>query len=128
MRKRERDSMPDDTLMRIFGSATVGSIEWVAVFSFIAFALVYFLAPVAGYQAQKRGLLLASLYLLVGYGLLALLQITILYLVYLAGPRGSGSGTMNFVTIVTIVKLMVFLAAQGMFVLGLQGLKRGSPT
>ena len=118
--------MPDDFFLRLVGNVSSAGIEWFAVFSFIAYAVVYFLAPVVGYQAEKRGLLLASLYLLVGYGLLILLQLLIQYLMYLVSSRGNSTATPNLVTVFAIFKLIVFLAAQGAFVLGLQGLKGGS--
>ena len=119
--------MPDNFL-RLFGSASGAAIEWFAVFSFVAYALVYFLAPVLGYQSQNRGLLLASLYLLVGYGLLVFLQLLIQYFMVLVSSNGPSTerAALHLVYIFAIFKLLLFLAAQGAFVLGLQGLRRGS--
>ena len=119
--------MPEDYFVRLFGTTSAAAVEWFAVFSFIAFAVVYFLAPVLGYQSQKRSFLLASLYLLIGYGLLALLQLLIQYFMVLVSSNGPSTGraAVHLLYIFAILKLLAFLAAQGAFVFGLQRLSRG---
>jgi hypothetical protein len=107
----------------MFNSPT--TLEWFAVFSFVAFAVVYFLVPAMGYQREDRGMLLASLYSLLGYGVLTLLQLGIQYLAFLVSDgRSGGSGMIHVGYIFGGIKLVVFLVSQGLFVLGLKGLKR----
>ena len=99
-------------------------VEWAAVFSFLAISFIYFLAPVLGYPAEQRGLILISLYLLVAYGVLVLAQLLMTYFLYLTGAAARAN--FNFAFIFGILKLLVFLASQGVFVFGLQGMRRSS--
>jgi hypothetical protein len=114
----------DDYLLRVIGNGTGATLEWFAVFCFVAFGVVYFLAPVLGYQRAGRTMLLAALCGLVGYGLLVLLQLLIQYIIFLDGSSGSGKAVIHLTYIFGILKLVVFLASQGAFVVGLQGLRR----
>jgi hypothetical protein len=104
----------------------LGGLDLFVILSFIAFALVYFLAPVLGYPAERRGTILISLYLLLGYGLLDLLQLAIEYLLFLSNSNGDRSvrSAIHFGFIFGIFKLVLFLGAQGAFIFGLQQLRR----
>jgi hypothetical protein len=107
--------MPFDDLLSRFPINGL-SLEWIAVFSFIAFAVIYFLAPVLGYAGEHRGMLLVSLYALLGYGLLALLQIILLYLIYLGSSNNMNSAPRlmsNLNTIFAILKLLLLVGSQG---------------
>ena len=113
--------------LQAFSEATGSGLEWVVVFSFVAFAFVYFLAPVLGYAAESRGMVMMALYGLIAYGALVLLQTLIAYLIYLVSSdsgTGGPKALLHFGFIFGILKLAVFLASEGLFVLGLQKLKR----
>ncbi len=115
--------------MRLLGGAANESIDFVAVFAFVAFAVVYFLAPVLGYAADSRGTLLMSLYALIGYGVLVLLQAVLVYFIYVVSSNNSDTGpkaVIHFNFIFAILKIVVFLASMGAFAFGLQKLRRGS--
>jgi hypothetical protein len=127
----EEIKMPyDDMMYRVnTAAASLSGVEWFVVFSFVAFGIVYFLAPVLGYDGQHRGMLSFSLYLLLGYGVLALVQVVIAYLIYLGSSNSSttaAKAAVHLATIFAILKLIVFLAAQGCFILGIQGLRRNA--
>jgi hypothetical protein len=98
----------DDFFPRILGGV-IASVDWIVVFTFIAFATLYFLAPIAGYAAERRGMLLISLYLLLGYGLLVFLQLLIQYILYLSESSG-GRGAAHLAFIFAILRLLLFLS------------------
>ncbi|HVT82767.1 MAG TPA: hypothetical protein VHM90_19170 [Phycisphaerae bacterium] len=121
----------DEYMYRVGAAASSATLEYFVVISFIAFALVYFLAPVLGYDGQSRGMILTSMYILLGYGALVLLQMLINYLVYLANTNNVGGGMNNpsraaahFGFIFGILKMLLFVGAEGCFVFGLQSLRR----
>jgi hypothetical protein len=114
----------DDSLLRLFGSGVGGSLDIVVVLSFIAFSFIFFLAPVLGYPADRRGLVLIALYLLLGYGVLVLLQLLIQYLIYLSSSGGTGRSMIHLGYIFGILRLVLFLGSMATFVFGLQNLRR----
>jgi len=117
--------MPD--VLNHIAALSIGStLDFVVVFSFIAYGIVYFLAPALGYPAERRGILLLSLYALLAYGVLVLLQLIIAYILYLSESTGS-RGAINISYLLAILKLILFLASQAAFVFGLQSLKRNHP-
>jgi hypothetical protein len=120
--------MDEFTWMRLVGGMASGGIEWMAVLLFVAVAVLYFLAPVLGYRADRRGALGASLYLLVGYAGLALMQLFVQYLQVLDKPtpglgRGSGESGVHILFAFAILKLLVFIIAMAMAAVGLQSLR-----
>jgi len=122
--------MPDEYLYRMAQTAGSTTLEYVVVISLIAFAMVYFLAPVLGYDGTSRGMIAISLYALLGYGLIVLLQLLINYLIYVANSSGNGmsQGSAKTMThlgfIFGILKMLLFLGAEGCFIFGLQSLRR----
>lgn len=120
-----------DELLYRMGSNAIGSgLDWIVAFSFVAFALVYFLAPVLGYDGSRRGLISASLYVLLGYGVVLLLQVIVSYLMFISRSNnnnnfgGPGTAPAHFNFLFSIVKIVVYLGAQGCFIFGLQSLRR----
>jgi hypothetical protein len=117
-----------------FGGITVwGALDWATVVLFVCIAMVYFLAPVLGYQPEKRSCLTISLYILVAY---AGLSVTFLFLQYMelldekaeAGilkSSGKDLGAIHIAFWFAILKMILFSLAMLMFVLGLQSM--GSP-
>jgi hypothetical protein len=114
----------EDYLMRITSAGSGATMEWFAVFTFLVFGVVFFLAPVLGYQREGRGMLLVSLVGLIGYGVLTLLQLGIQYIIFIDNSSGSGRAVIHVAYIFGALKLILFLASQAAFVLGLNGLKR----
>jgi hypothetical protein len=106
-----------------------GSVDWTVVFAFIAIAVIYVILPVLGYPPERRGLIIASLYLLIGYAGLSLLQFGILYLQMLnRGGRGGGdAAAQSIVFAFSVLKMLAFLVAMILFVVGLQSLRFGRP-
>jgi hypothetical protein len=60
------------------GGGPLGGVDWLTVLALLMVGLLYFLAPVFGYRTNNRGLLLASLWVLIGKMGLALLRVCIL--------------------------------------------------
>src|ERR1035437_1654040 len=103
-----------DELFRMMGPGAVG-LDWFVVFTFAVVAVVYFLAPVLGYPVEKRGMILISLYLLVGYGVVVLLHVGLQYLFYLGSSNTEPSikPAIHLGYLFGILKLVIFLASQG---------------
>jgi hypothetical protein len=118
--------MPD--FLRALSNASGTAPEWVVVFTFIAVTVFYFLAPVLGYQAASRGLLLIALYLLIAYGVLVLFEAILLYFCYLVMsiPDHISRVNINIGFLMGILRLTVFIASQVALVLGLRNLRRTS--
>jgi hypothetical protein len=103
-----------------FGSA----IDWAAVFAFFAVGTTYYLAPVLGYAPERRGTLGTSLYLLLAYAGLSVLQFGILYLQMLdKAGRKPDELVMLAMMGFGILKLLFFFLALLLYVLGLQSLR-----
>jgi predicted membrane channel-forming protein YqfA (hemolysin III family) len=112
-------------LSRGFPLLYAGPMEWVAIFLFVAIAVLYCLAPALGYRPERRGALAASLYLLVGYGAVTLVQFLLMYLQLLSRSSGDATGHMFF--LFQMLKVLLFLVAMILFAVGLQALRyRGS--
>jgi hypothetical protein len=111
--------------MRLYPGGFGSGIDWAAVFSFFTIAVVYLLIPVLGYPPERRGMIAASLYLLIGYAALSLLQFGMIYLQLLElSSRGGGrEPSMLSLFVFTILKMLVFLLAMVLFVVGLQALR-----
>ncbi len=117
--------MPD--VFSHIAALSVGStLDFVIIFCFIAYAVIYFLAPVLGYPADRRGLILMSLYALLAYGIVVLLQLIIAYILYLSESNNS-RGAINITYLFAILKFLLFLASMAAFTFGLQSLKRNHP-
>jgi hypothetical protein len=111
-----------------FGGSFGSALDWVSVFSFFVIGVVYLVVPVIGYRTDRRGLLIVSLYLLIAYAGLTLLQTLILY-VETAGssshPGRRDLGESIFLPLL-LLKMTLFVVSMLLFVLGLQSLRLGS--
>ena len=69
-----------------------GAIDGVAVFTFFAVAATYFLAPGHRLRAAARGTIGTSLYLLLAYAGLSVLQMAVLFVQVVEKGGGVGGG------------------------------------
>jgi hypothetical protein len=94
----------------------------------LAVAAVYFLAPVLGYRIGQRGLLLASLWVLIGKMGMGVLKVCIVAMEILDRPKaGVGSGpqtTENVIVLLSVFETGVFVLGIVLFVVGLSALRR----
>jgi hypothetical protein len=112
---------------RLFGgpfAGLFGAFDLVAMLAFVAFATVYVAAPALGYRADRRGLVGASLYILIGYGCLSVLQMGMLFVLTMDRPSSRSGETMAVIFFgFTVLKMMAFLLATLLFVIGIQMLR-----
>jgi len=114
-----------------FGSG----IDISALIAFLGFGIVYFLAPVVGYQPYRPGGLTLALYALIFYVGVALLQLVLQWVFLMSGMGGGRPGGMGgamfggnefgvyIMMLFAVVKLVLFLIAMTAFVSGLRGLR-----
>lgn len=110
-----------------FGSG----IDIAALIAFLAFAAVYFLAPVVGYEPYRPTGLTLALYAMIVYAGVALIQLVVQWLLMMDGPRpGFGGGMfgrnefgIHFLMLFAFVKILLFLIAMIAFVAGLRNLR-----
>ena len=122
-------------LMMLGLTGTFGSgIDISALLAFLGFSIVYFLAPVVGYQPYRPGGLTLALYALIFYVGVALLQLVLQWVFLMSGMGGGrpGMGGAMFggnefgvyiMMLFAVVKLVLFLIAMTAFVSGLRGLR-----
>jgi hypothetical protein len=119
----------DEFFLRLFSASIGGGIDWAAVFAFIAAAVFYFLAPVIGYRIDRRGPLAVSMYLLIGYAGLALIQVFVQYTSTLGqGAAMRGDSNLHLFFAFVMLKMIAFIAAMILLVVGLQTLRLRIPT
>jgi hypothetical protein len=111
-----------------FGSG----IDIAALIAFLAFAAVYFLAPVVGYEPYRPAGLTMALYAMIVYAGISLIQLVVQWLLMLDGPRpvfggGGGFGRNEFgihiMLLFGFIKVLLFLIAMIAFVAGLRNLR-----
>jgi|SRR5262245_22453769 len=111
----------------LFGGLFGGAIDTAAMLLFVCVGVLFFLAPVLGYRSDRRGALAASMYLLVTYAAVALIQMFIMYLQVFDRTSRSGvdpdRSTGHIFFIFAIIKLLLFVISMAMFIGGLQGLR-----
>jgi hypothetical protein len=119
-------------VMQVVRQLFGGTIDFVAVLLFIAIGIVYFLTPVVGYRADRRGGMTMALWLLVAFGGVAFIELVVNFILVLEGDgpvradrmvKGSGDIGLYLIFMFGIVKVGLFVLAMGMFVNGLKGLR-----
>ena len=122
--------MDEFTWLRLFGAGLGGGVDWAAVFAFVAAAVFYFLAPVIGYRIDRRGPLAVSMYLLIAYAGLALIQVFVQYTATLdhGAPSMRGESGLHLFFAFVMLKMIAFIAAMILLVVGLQALRLRIPT
>jgi hypothetical protein len=125
--------MDEMMFFRLFGGSLFGSaIDLTAVLAFLGFAVIYVIAPVLGYQEDRRGGILGALYLLFFYAALSLIQLLVQWVVLLDGSLGpgmlaqGGPGGAHLLILFSVLKLVMFLAALLVFLNGLRALRLGA--
>jgi hypothetical protein len=114
------------------GSGFLSGVDWVTLVALLAVGLLYFLAPVLGYRPGQRGLLLASLWVLIGKMGMGVLKVCIVALEILDRPGkitapAGGSGSKAPETLFILMSVFesgLFVLGIVLFVIGLTALRR----
>lgn len=122
--------------LMMLGLTGLGSgIDLSALIAFLGFAIVYFLAPVVGYQPYRPAGLSVALYALIVYVGVALLQLVVQYVLLLISRPGGRPGAFGggmpggnefsgyLLLAFAVVKIVLFLIAMISFVAGLRNLR-----
>src|SRR5262249_29271341 len=129
--KNRRCPMDELMWLRMFGGSFGGSgFDVTALIAFIAFAVIYLVAPVIGYRPKRPASMLAALYILLVYGAISVMQMLLQWFHLL--DRGGrmferGNGEAHILFGFAILKIVVFLAALLAFVIGLGSLRLQEP-
>lgn len=124
--------MEEMMMLRLFGGSFGSGIDWVAVLAFLVIAVVYWLTPILGCRFHRAGAIAASLYLLIGYAGVSLLQFIVQFFQILdrsGGRMGMGrdEASLHLFFGFAFLKTLLFVIALVMFVLGLQSLRIRRP-
>jgi hypothetical protein len=119
--------MDELMLLRMFGGGFGSGVDLAAVLAFVVFAVVAFLAPVIGYEPRRTAAIPASLFLLMAYVAVSIIQLLIQWTQLLdGGGRGFGRGGemgLHLMFGFAIIKMMLFLAAMLAFAIGVLNLR-----
>ena len=113
--------------LRLFGGGVGSGVDVAIVVAFVAFAVLYFLVPVVGYQQERPAGLLASLYFLTADVGVMVIQTMVQWMQVLSGP-GAGNwmqgetGTHVMFTF-AFLKVALFLVAMITLTSGLRSLR-----
>lgn len=123
--------MEEMMMFRMLGAGSLfGGIDWVAVLAFLVIAVVYWLTPILGCRFHRPGNVAASLYLLIGYAGVSLLQFIVQFFQLLERSgrgMGGGEGSLHLFFGFSFLKTLLFVIALIMFVIGLQSLRIRRP-
>ena len=126
----------DELYYRMILSGGIGltGLDWTALLALLIIGIVYLAAPALGYAPYQRGLLLASMWVLIGKMALAVLKMAILYFSAMESRTSGGGGTTtpksmgDLPTVIMLFSLLeagLFILALILFVAGLSALRRG---
>ena len=116
----------DDLMLRMSGGFS-GSFDLTAFIAFIAYGVVYFLAPVLGYDGYRRSAMAMAMYLMVGYGGASLIQLLVQWAQMLDRDGPGAFGLVRIMIGFAVLKLILFLASMVAFIAGLQALRLRRP-
>lgn len=123
--------MDEMMMLRMMGAGGLfGGIDWIAVLAFLVIAVVYWLTPILGCRFHKPGNIAASMYLLIGYAGVSLLQFVVQFFQLLdrsGRGMGGGEGGLHLFFGFSFLKTLLFVIALLMFVIGLQSLRIRRP-
>jgi hypothetical protein len=121
--------MDEMALLRLFGGGFGSGLDLTALIAFIAFAVVYLIAPTIGYSSERPAGLIVSLYVLIGCAGLSLFQLFVQWVAVIAvvgglpGAFRGGESSVHFMFVFGALKLALFLVAMLAFVTGLRSLR-----
>jgi hypothetical protein len=109
------------------GSSSLFGLDVPTLLALLAVALVYFLAPCAGYRTSLRGALLGALWVLVGKVAAGMMRLAVLFYVLRDTKltmRTTSSDGETILMLFALLEAGLFLLAMILFVVGLAGLRR----
>jgi hypothetical protein len=121
--------MDELMMFRLFGGGFGSGVDLAAVLAFVVFAVVAFLSPVIGYESRRSGAIPASLFLLIGYVAISIIQLIFQWTQMLDGSgRGfgrGGGGEMGLHLMIgfAVFKMLLFVAAMLTFAIGVLSLR-----
>jgi hypothetical protein len=128
------------TLLRLSLTGFGTTFDVIALVVFVAFAVLYTIAPALGYDSTSRRTLVLGLYALVAFAAVTLVQMLLQYLQIAGliepgafgrgpGPLRNGEGQLSlpFFFGFAMMKMILFVAAMGALVVGLQRLRLRPP-
>lgn len=114
--------MDDMMWLRMFGGGLGTNVDLTVMLAFVAFGVVSFLAPVVGYRSGRSVGVTTSLFLLVGYVGVSVVQLIVEWLQLFANTRGGrmGPGENGFGILFpfALAKMALFFAAMLSFAIG----------
>jgi hypothetical protein len=123
-----------DYVFFVFGGGLT-AFDWTTMIALFVVALVYFVAPAIGYSSSGRGVIFASLWLLLAKFGLSLLKFALIFFEIIENKTsGSGSGSSSKFASEPALLMLFFLMESGLFVMamvlfvcGLGVLRRPAP-
>jgi hypothetical protein len=119
--------------LRMFGGLADSGLDLAVVIAFVAFAVLYFLVPVVGYEPERPVAMLTALYMLAASVGIAVLESTVQWVLVLARakaggmPGGGGDDwSTHLMFVFAVAKVALFLAAMLALITGLRSLRRDS--
>jgi hypothetical protein len=115
--------------LRMFGGGFGSGVDVAAVLAFVAFGIVSFLTPVLGYRPARSGGITASLYLLVGYVGMSIVQLLLFWSQYVNEMERSSSREETGILMILLfpmLKMVLFLVAMLCFAIGVTNLRLSS--
>jgi hypothetical protein len=109
-------------------SGSLTSFDWTTMLALFVVSVVYFVAPVIGYTSSGRGLIYASMWLLLAKFGVSLLKFALIFFEVVAN-KSSGSGTLptgelGLYVLFFLMESGLFVLAMVLFVCGLGALRR----
>jgi hypothetical protein len=118
--------MDDLMMLRMFGGGFGSGVDLAAVLAFVVFAVVAFLSPVIGYEPRRSAAIPASLFLLIGYVGVSVIQLVFQWTTLLDGRgfgRGGGDMGVHLLLAFAVLKMLLFVAAMLTFAIGVLSLR-----
>jgi hypothetical protein len=120
--------MDELMMLRLFGGGFGSGVDLAAVLAFVVFAVVAFLSPVIGYEPRRSTAIPASLFLLVGYVAVSVIQLILQWTQLLDGSgrgfgRGGGDMGVHLLVGFAVFKMLLFVAAMLTFAIGVLSLR-----
>jgi hypothetical protein len=120
--------MDELMMLRLTGGAFGSGLDVTAILAFLGFAGMYVITPLIARTRERPAAMLISLYLLIAYGGIALLQMLLLWSQSMDGNPGfHGRGPLASLLLFgfAVLRTGLFLLAMVAFVIGLQSIRVG---